>query len=429
MPFMSFSILGTWLRGLLSIAMIGLGIGLIRYWYQETQVSREVVLVKVDDAGRNQTVEVRDRKDRSEVAPPAGKAERLAAWRPGLDRVTAALAGGVFLISWSFVGGRVLPLLRRKGEDEPNSNRDGTVQRIKRPDGSELHVEFFGPSDAPPIVLTHGWGADGTEWYYLKKQLTDKFRLIVWDLPGLGLSKQPDNHDYSLEKLASDLKAVVELSGGKPVVLLGHSIGGMTTLTYAKLFPETLGVTVAGLVLVHTTYTNPIETTSMSGLYKALRKPLLEPLLHLTIWLSPLVWVMNWLSYLNGSTLRSTAKGGFAGTETRGQLEFASRFLHRDSPAVLARGMFGMLHYDATLTLSKINVPVLIIPGDLDSTCKPEASEFMHQAIPGSQLIALKPAKHMGLVEHNLEFSKAVAGFVDSCQFASHESPAARRTV
>ena len=372
---------------------------------------------------------MRDRKDRAEASAPADKAERPAAWRPGLDRLTAALAGGVFLLSWSLVGGRVLPLLLRKGQDEPTSDRTGTVQRISRPDGSELHVEFYGPTDAPPIVLTHGWGADATEWYYLKKQLAGKFRLIAWDLPGLGLSKQADNHDYRLEKLASGLKAVVELAGGKPVVLLGHSIGGMTTLTYAKLFPESLGTTVAGLVLVHTTYTNPIETTLMSGLYKALRKPLLEPLLHLTIVLWPLVWVMNWLSYLNGSTLKSTASGGFAGTETRGQLEWASRFLPKASPAVLARGMFGMLKYDATLILSKINIPVLIIDDDLDSTCKPEASKYMYQAISGSQLIELKPAKHMGLIEHNPEFSKAVAGFVDSCQFASHESPTARRTV
>jgi hypothetical protein len=44
--------------------------------------------------------------------------------------------------------------------------------------------------DAPPIILTHGWSANSTEWDYLKKELADDFRLIVWDLPGLGLSKQ-----------------------------------------------------------------------------------------------------------------------------------------------------------------------------------------------------------------------------------------------
>ena len=226
---------------------------------------------------------------------------------------------------------------------------------------------MYGPADGPTIVLTHGWGANATEWYYLKKQLGDRFRLIAWDLPGLGLSKRPDNNDYSLDKMARDLDAVVALAGNTPVVLLGHSIGGMISLTYCRLFPESLGRKVSGLVLVHTTPTNPVRTTRNAGLYTALQKPVIEPLLHLTIWLSPLVWAMNWMSYLNGSAHRSTAKESFAGTETRGQLDFAARFMPHASPAVLARGMFGMLAYDASATLKTIDVPVLVVPGDRDA--------------------------------------------------------------
>ena len=95
------------------------------------------------------------------------------------------------------------------GDEDPKSDRGGEVQRLRRPDGSELQVECYGPPDAPPIVLTHGWGVNSTEWYYVKKHLADRFRLIVWDLPGLGLSKKPDNNDFRLEKLAADLDAVL----------------------------------------------------------------------------------------------------------------------------------------------------------------------------------------------------------------------------
>jgi pimeloyl-ACP methyl ester carboxylesterase len=45
----------------------------------------------------------------------------------------------------------------------------------------ELRVESYGRPDAPPIILTNGWGANSTEWDYLKKELADDFRLIVWD--------------------------------------------------------------------------------------------------------------------------------------------------------------------------------------------------------------------------------------------------------
>src|SRR5206468_10043276 len=112
-------------------------------------------------------------------------------------------------------------------------------------------------------------------------------------------------------------------AGNRPAVLVGHSIGGMITLTYCKLFPEALGSRVAGLVLAHTSYTNPVRTTQMAALYTALEKPVLIPLLYLTIALWPLAWLMNWMSYLNGSAHQSTHKTSFSGNETRGQLDFA----------------------------------------------------------------------------------------------------------
>jgi pimeloyl-ACP methyl ester carboxylesterase len=82
--------------------------------------------------------------------------------------------------------------------------------------------------------------------------------------------------------------AVLALTGDKPAILLGHSIGGMITLTFCRLFPNALGTRVNGLVLTHTTPTNPIRTTSGAGFFTAIEKPVLVPMLYLTIALSPL---------------------------------------------------------------------------------------------------------------------------------------------
>ncbi len=57
-------------------------------------------------------------------------------------------------------------------------------------------------------LLTAGLGLSG-EWNYLKRDLSDRFRLIVWDEPGLGKSTPPTNRDYSLKNLARDLEAVL----------------------------------------------------------------------------------------------------------------------------------------------------------------------------------------------------------------------------
>lgn len=310
-----------------------------------------------------------------------------------------------------------------KPGDAPDTTRGGEVRRVKRPGGAELNVEMYGPADAPPIVLTHGWGADATEWSYLKRDLAGRFRLIAWDLPGLGLSKKPDDNDYRLETLARHLDAVVDLAGGRPVVLLGHSIGGMINLTYARIFPEALGSRVAGLAIVHSTYTNPVRTVKFAPIATALEGPLLVPLLHLTIALWPLVWLMNWLSYFNGSFHQQSHTGAYSGGETKGQLDFAAGFIPRARPDVVARGMFGMLAYDATAVPPTLTLPTLVVAADLDSTCLPEASERIAREAPGATLVTLAPARHMGLIEHHDRFATIVADFAGTCLGAGPVRP------
>ena len=340
MFFMPFNILGMWFRGLLSIAILAGGIYLLKRWYDDSHVVEYVTRpVAVDDP--------RDKKPVTELVPVG----RVFRFDPGWNRPTGELAAAMVLIAWATMGrlignglwlltlrqgtsskgersnpvsvGRESKKIRRQKskrqknatplgpeqDEDPSSNRIGEVHTIRRPDGSELRVECYGPADAPPIIWTHGWGANSEEWFYQKRYLTERFRLIVWDEPGLGLSKKPDNNDYRLENLASDLEAVLDFAGDRPAILVGHSIGGMITLTFCKLFPEKLGTRVAGLVLAHTSYTNPVRTTSMAGLYTALEKPVVIPLLYLTIALWPLAWLMNWMSYFNGSAALLTLIG------------------------------------------------------------------------------------------------------------------------
>ena len=143
---------------------------------------------------------------------------------------------------------------------------------------------------------------------------------------------------------------------------------------------------------------------------------MLVPLMYLTIALSPLVWLMNWLSYLNGSAHLSTKQSSFGGTETWEQIDFFTRFQPEASPAVMARGMLGMMRYDATQTLARISVPTLVVAGDRDSVTKPEASERIRSGIRGARLITLAPAKHLGLIEHHTRYAEAVREFAYAAQ-------------
>ena len=300
---------------------------------------------------------------------------------------------------------------------------------LARPDGSRLHVECFGPEDGIPLVLTHGWTLNGSEWKYLIRSLAGRFRLIVWDEPGLGRSTRPANRDYSLENLAGHLRAVLSLAGGRPAVLAGHSIGGMITLTFCRLFGQDLGGKVMALVLTHTTPTNPVRTTRGAAFYSAIEKPVLVPLMYLTIALSPLFWVLNWLSYRNGSAHLSAMRGSFAGTETWEEVDFVARFQLQASPAVSARGMLGMIKYDASAVLKRIPVPALVVAGDRDTTTKPEASDWMESQIPAAQRLTLGPARHLGLIEHHDFYATAVAAFAEECAQTSAFAGAAAKLM
>lgn len=410
MPMMPFQVLGIWLRGLLSVAAIALAGYLLKEWYDSrTTVPQPLPPAIAEAAG----ADIPGDQPRGEV----GRAPGL--WHLGFDRDTAYLLGGLALAFASLGGGMITyPLLRRNEAHTPQSAAEdqpypgATYHRIARPDGTELHVATLGPEDAPAVVMTHGWGVDSSEWKYSEKILAERHRLIFWDLPGLGRSKRPSNNDFSLEKMAGDLDAVLDFAGGGPKVVVGHSIGGMITLTYCRIFPEK-AARLAGLVLLDTTYTNPARTAKMGSVLTAIQKPVLEPLCYLMIGLAPLVYVMNWLSYLNGSMHRSTEKTSFAGTESRQQLDLATRYSAKAWPGVVARGMLGMFRYDATEVLPRIQNPTLVIVGDEDPLTPPEASQHIAETIPNASLRALKPAKHMSHMEHHDDFARDVVAFLD----------------
>jgi len=325
--------------------------------------------------------------------------------------VAIAILAYVLLAGRSFI--RLLLSKSRPGEDEIKAERLPEQEHLQRPDGSVINIEHGGVKGNQTIVFIHGWNSNSMQWYYQKKFFASRYHLVLMDHPGLGKSKRPDNKDYSLEKLAADLDAVIQHTKAVNPVLWGHSMGGMTILTYCKQYPEKLKG-IKGLILEHTTYTNPVKTAILSKLLTAIQNPILKPICWLMIALSPILWISRWMSYLNGNMLIMTRFLTFAGTQTGKQLDVTSLLSAMAPPAITARGVLGMFNYDASTTLKHINVPTLVIGANTDKLTKLEASETMATSIPGAKLLTLAPAGHMGFVERHQETNQAVAGFLSS---------------
>ncbi|HEX8569233.1 MAG TPA: alpha/beta hydrolase [Caulobacteraceae bacterium] len=315
------------------------------------------------------------------------------------------------LLLLSFTGRFLWPMLLAKGGGKhPPVNR-AAGHTLTAPDGSQLRVETYGAPSGPTLVFTHGWGLDSTVWRYARAELGGEFRLVVWDLPGLGKSKGPGDGKHTLERYAQSLRTVVESAGPGPVVLVGHSIGGMTIQTLCALHPELLGDRIRGVVLLNTTHLRPVETTAASGLMKALWPVLLAPAAKLMIWLEPLFHLMAWQSYLSGQTHLAVRIGGFGRHVTRSQLEHTSLLTTKNRPGVQAKGDFAMMDWDVTHKLPDIRVPALVVTGDVDLLTKEEAGETIARLIPGARREKMEGCGHMGFYEYAPRYHEVIADF------------------
>lgn len=318
---------------------------------------------------------------------------------------------GLVLLGWSLGGGGLLvrAVLGKPG-GRPLKPQHTRGQHIASAAGDELYVEAQGPVNGPTVILTHGWGLDSTIWQYVKEDFGD-YRLVVWDLPGLGKSRA--SAPVTLERLAAGLDAVIAWADSDSFALVGHSIGGMTIQTLARDKPAALHGA-RGAILINTTYTNPLRTMILPRLMQAIERPLLRPAMLLTKWLLPLSWLSAWQSYLSGSA-HIANRLGFGAFVTKAQLEYVTLLSTRNSPAVQADGNLAMFGWDATASLANFPVPALILGGSADIVTKPEASGFISQYAPGAVLEIAEGAGHLGFLECSERYHAPMRRFLARC--------------
>jgi pimeloyl-ACP methyl ester carboxylesterase len=128
-------------------------------------------------------------------------------------------------------------------------------------DGLQLHVRVHGPAPAADdaavtVVLAHCWTADLDDWHYQVLDLLSRYghgiRLLTWDHRGHGRSDAAPEAACTVANLARDMADLIDVHAPRgPLVLAGHSIGGMTLMALAEQRPDLLART-AGALFVAT---------------------------------------------------------------------------------------------------------------------------------------------------------------------------------
>ncbi len=120
----------------------------------------------------------------------------------------------------------------------------------------DIHTVEFGSPARQEAILVHGWSSSSYAMTPLATLLSQRFHCISVDLPGYG-SSPPFKERTTINKYVELLAGLIEKVSDRPVVYVGHSMGGMIGIALARAYP----VLVERMVLVSPTITGRLSTT------------------------------------------------------------------------------------------------------------------------------------------------------------------------
>jgi pimeloyl-ACP methyl ester carboxylesterase len=294
-------------------------------------------------------------------------------------------------------------------------------------DGVRLHVDVSGPRDAAlTVVLLHGWCLDRRTWHHqvtALREMDSAPRVIAYDARGHGRSSATRRGSATLGQLGDDLAEVLHRHAPTgPIVLAGHSMGGMTIMEYAHTHPDQFADRVAALLFVsttaeghtHTRYGLPPLLATLMRTGEILGAEVLArsgPWRPHRVMLPALRPAVRWLLFgdeYDPAALQVTMNG-----VGRATLRSIGGF----------RASIGAQQRLETLAALG-DVPAAVLVGDRDRLTPPPCAESIAAALPGTELTVCPGAGHMLMLERPDEVSAALVTIVDQAEHVPHRRPA-----
>jgi pimeloyl-ACP methyl ester carboxylesterase len=325
--------------------------------------------------------------------------------------------------------GRSAAQLREDDPLGPAARRADRTALVQADDGVLLAVEEVGPRDAPlTVVFVHGYALSMASWTFQRAALGAELatanghrpqaRLVFYDQRGHGSSGRGSAEHATIEQLARDLDAVLTARAPHgPVVLVGHSMGGMTVMGLAALRPELFGPRVVGVALVSTSSGNLAELSF--GLPEALTRVRAAVL--------PLAaWTMRHRPRFAERTRRlaadvvsaATWSLSFSSTDVDPRLGGYVDAMIAGTPVdVIAEFYPALAGLDETGSLEPLRaVPVLVLTGAKDKMIPKEHSDLLVQELGGEggrvEYVVVPDAGHLVPLERHAEVTAALGGLL-----------------
>lgn len=255
------------------------------------------------------------------------------------------------------------------------------------------------------VIFCHGYCLNQDSWHFQRAALREGMRLVFWDQRSHGRSERSRSYlagePASIDQLGGDLRAVIEaVAPTGPLVLVGHSMGGMTVMALADQDPELFRERVAGVALIGT----------LAGDWEAVTLGL--PAVGAKLFKKVAPGVMKLLGRqveLVEATRRLGAdvsavfyrKFSFGGKDVDpGVVRFAEQLLDATPIDVVAEfyPVFGAHEKTAALAALR-GIPTLVLAGTKDLLTPPAHSEAMAEQLPGAELLLVEDAGHLVMLE------------------------------
>ncbi|ORW92746.1 alpha/beta fold hydrolase [Mycobacterium szulgai] len=268
-------------------------------------------------------------------------------------------------------------------------------------DGVTLTVREAGPVDAPlTVVFAHGFCLRMGAFHFQRVRLAERWgsdvRMVFYDQRGHGQSGEGAPESYTLTQLGQDLEAVVQAAAPRGlIVLVGHSMGGMTVLSHARQFPEQYGQRIIGAALI----SSAAEGVTRSPLGEFLKNPALDAVRFAAKSAPKLVHRgRNVSRSLIGPILRAAS---YSDLQVSRSLDAFSQRMMNATPIATLMGFLGALEtHDETAGLwTLLRIPTLIACGDHDLLTPDEYSRKMAASLPLAELVIVEGASHLALLD------------------------------
>jgi pimeloyl-ACP methyl ester carboxylesterase len=313
--------------------------------------------------------------------------------------------------------------------DEPFGELRGRPQTVVADDGVPLHVEVNGPDDASlTVIFSHGYCMTQDSWHYQRRDLAREsdVRMVFWDQRSHGRSGRSDLAHATIDQCGDDLLAVIEATTlpDRPVVLVGHSMGGMTIMALADRHPELFGDRVVGVGLVNTSSGGLAELTL--GLPEAFGKVFRAAVPGVVRGIGKRGKLIDRGRRIGADVaFVITRRMAFADREVSPSIvEFVERMIGSTPTEVIAEFYPTLAGHDKLAALDVLRkVPAVIVVGDQDRLTPLAHGRAIAAALPEAELVEVSGG-HVVMLEHPKIVTDAIAGLVERARPLAEERSA-----